>query len=206
MALLCVTQAFVVKTVLRGDDEKVKKKKIHAPLRPRLAQNFRLVIFKLICGLLWHCPDQCHLTLLFISLHWFRWCIGVVSQQVITRFNVVIVLWRHLALLSHTELCLCLMVVSFRSPRRHGVSNHRLLDGFCSSLIMLKVKKHQTSAFWAFMWAIYRFTMHFPRKRASDGDKALRGLIIHSNIFEAVLLFILALVAVQITKSSSPNQ
>ena len=32
------------------------------------------------------------------------------------------------------------------------------------------------------------------------------GLIIHANIFEAVLLFILALVAVQITKSSSPNQ
>ena len=39
-----------------------------------------------------------------------------------------------------------------------------------------------------------------------DEGSGTQGLIIHSNISEAVLLFILALVAVQITKSSSPNR
>ena len=49
-------------------------------------------------------PDECHWTSLMISQHWFRWWLGAVRQQAITRANVNPDRCCHMASLGHNEL------------------------------------------------------------------------------------------------------
>ena len=48
--------------------------------------------------------DECHWTLPMMSQHWFRYWLGAVRQQAITRANVDPDLCRHMTSLSHNEL------------------------------------------------------------------------------------------------------
>ena len=74
--------------------------------------------------------NECNMTLLVISQHWFRWWLGAFRQHAITWANVDLVLCRYIVSLGHNALILFIMLSLYNGcwwpddVRRQDILSH----------------------------------------------------------------------------------